>query len=165
MAEVDHGDFKVILPGEQAGEAPADLRGRPKGEVLVDRLNRRLGAEVDYIVKGMDDNSGLAAASRLEAMAKKRREYYFGVDRAGNHLLYEGACGEARVVSVIRAGIFVELFGVETFIPLRELSYQRMLDATAVYQPGQRVVTLSTCSYEFENARFVLLGILEQTSQ
>lgn len=29
---------------------------------------------------------------------------------------------------------------METFIPLRELSYQRMLDATAVYQPGQRVV-------------------------
>ena len=140
MAVLYHGDFKVILPAEQAVEAPSDLRGRPKGEVLFDMLNKRLGAEVDYIVKGMDDNSGLAAASRLEAMAKKRREYYFGVDRAGNHLLYEGACGEARVVSVIRAGIFVELFGVETFIPLRELSYQRMLDATAVYQPGQRVV-------------------------
>ena len=62
------------------------------------------------------------------------------MDRAGNHLLYEGACGEARVVSVIRAGIFVELFGVETFIPLRELSYQRMLDASASFQPGQRVV-------------------------
>ena len=44
------------------------------------------------------------------------------------------------MVSVVRAGIFVELFGVETFISLRELSYQRMLDATAVYQPGQRVV-------------------------
>lgn len=32
-------------------------------------------------------------------------------------------------------------------------------------QEGQRIVTLSTCSYEFENARFVLLGILEQASQ
>lgn len=38
-------------------------------------------------------------------------------------------------------------------------------DSGLVPQPGQRVVTLSTCSYEFENARFVLLGILEQTSQ
>ena len=34
-----------------------------------------------------------------------------------------------------------------------------------VPQAGQRVVTLSTCSYEFENARFVLLGILEQAPQ
>lgn len=70
MAVLYHGDFKVILPAEQAVEAPSDLRGRPKGEVLFDMLNKRLGAEVDYIVKGMDDNSGLAAASRLEAMAK-----------------------------------------------------------------------------------------------
>ena len=38
-------------------------------------------------------------------------------------------------------------------------------DSGLMPQPGQRVVTLSTCSYEFENARFVLLGILEQTSQ
>lgn len=38
-------------------------------------------------------------------------------------------------MSVIRAGIFVDLFGLETYIPLRELSYQRMLDASAVYQP------------------------------
>ena len=82
----------------------------------------------------------MAAASRLEAMAIKRREYYTGTGRDGNNLLYEGVCAEGRVVAVVRAGVFVELFGVETFIPLRELSYQRMLDATAVYQPGQRVV-------------------------
>ena len=43
-------------------------------------------------------------------------------------------------MSVIRAGIFVDLFGLETYIPLRELSYQRMLDASAVYQPGQRIL-------------------------
>lgn len=104
------------------------------------RFRRRLGAEVDYVVKGMDPESGLAAASRLEAMATKRREYYFGTDREGHHPLHEGVCAEGRVVSVVRAGIFVEIFGVETFISLRELSYQRMLDATAVYQPGQRVV-------------------------
>ena len=72
-------------------------------------------------------------------MASKRREYYTGA--AGrNNLLYEGVCAEARVVSVLRGGIFVELFGVETYIPLRELNYQRMLDATGAYQPGQRVV-------------------------
>lgn len=63
-----------------------------------------------------------------------------GTDRDGNNILYEGVCAEARIVSVIRAGIFVDLFGLEIYIPLRELSYQRLLDASSQFQPGQRVL-------------------------
>lgn len=140
LAVLYHGDFKIMIPAEEAVEIPDDLRGRSKEEVLHHTLTKRLGAEVDYIVKGIDGEAGIAVASRLEAMAARRRSYYFGTDRDGNNLLYEGVCAEARVVSVIRAGIFVDLFGLETYIPLRELSYQRMLDASAVYQPGQRIL-------------------------
>ena len=103
-------------------------------------LTKRLGAEVDYIVKGIDPGSGLAVASRLEAMKAKRKAYYLGTDRDGNNLLYSGVCAEARIVSVIRAGIFVDLFGLEIYIPLRELSYQRWMDAAAYFQPGQRIL-------------------------
>lgn len=135
-----HGDYKVIIPVLEAVEEPADYRGQPKGDVLHYLLNKRLGAEVDYIIKGIDQESGIVAASRLEAMAMKRREYYFRTDRDGNYQIYAGIRAEARVVSVIRAGIFVDLFGAECYIPLRELSYQRWVDATAHYQPGQRVL-------------------------
>ena len=68
---------------------------------------------MDYIIKGIDQESGIVAASRLEAMAMKRKEYYFRTDRDGNYQIYAGICAEARVVSVIRAGIFVDLFGAE----------------------------------------------------
>lgn len=140
FAVVYHGDFKVIIPAEEAVECPTDLRDRTPADVMHYLLTKRLGAEVDYIVKGADPETGIAAASRLEAMARKRRAYYFGTDRDGNNLLYEGISAEARIVSVIRAGIFVDLFGVEVYIPLRELSYQRLLDAGAHFQPGQRVL-------------------------
>lgn len=135
-----HGDYKVIIPVLEAVEEPTDYRGQPKGDVLHYLLNKRLGAEVDYIIKGIDQESGIVAASRLEAMALKRKEYYFRTDRDGNYQIYAGICAEARVVSVIRAGIFVDLFGAECYIPLRELSYQRWVDATAHYQSGQRVL-------------------------
>lgn len=135
-----HGDYKIIIPVLEAVEEPEDYRGQPKGDVLHYLLNKRLGAEVDYIVKGIDQENSIIAASRLEAMALKRREYYFRTDRDGNYQIYEGIRAEARVVSVIRAGIFVDLFGAECYIPLRELSYQRWVDATAHYQPGQRVL-------------------------
>ena len=140
VAVIYHGDFKVLIPAEEMVEIPEDTRGRSVSGALHYMLNKRLGAEVDYIVKGIDGEASVAVASRLEAMAAKRREYYFGTDRDGNNLLYNGVCAEARVVSVIRAGIFADVFGVETYIPLRELSYQRMLDASASYQPGQRIL-------------------------
>ena len=34
----------------------------------------------------------------------------------------------------------MELFGLEVYIPLRELSYQRWLDASGHFQPGQRIL-------------------------
>ncbi|MFR9200172.1 MAG: S1 RNA-binding domain-containing protein [Candidatus Gastranaerophilaceae bacterium] len=140
LAVIYHGDYKIIIPAEEAVEPPSDFRGRLPEDVLHYMVTKRLGAEIDFIVKGIDGKAGLAVGSRLEAMAAKRREYYFGSDRDGNNLLYEGICAEARVVSVIRAGIFVDLFGLEVYIPLRELSYQRMLDASSAFQPGQRIL-------------------------
>ena len=140
LAVTYHGDFKVLIPAEEAVELPEDLRGHTEAEILHYNLTKRLGAEVDYIIKGIDAKAGIAVASRLEAMADKRKAYYFGTDRDGNNLLYEGICAEARVVSVIRAGIFVDLFGLEIYIPLRELSYQRLLDANTQFRTGQRIL-------------------------
>ncbi|MEY8389872.1 S1 RNA-binding domain-containing protein [Lachnospiraceae bacterium] len=140
FAVIYHGEFKVIIPAEEAVEPPADYRGRLPEDVLHYMLTKRLGAEVDYIVKGTDPASGIAAASRMEAMKAKRKAYYLSTDREGNNFLYSGVCAEARIVSVIRAGIFVDLFGLEVYIPLRELSYQRWMDAAAYFQPGQRIL-------------------------
>ena len=120
LAVLYHGDFKIIIPADQAVLLVEDRQGRSPEEILYDTLNKRLGAEIDYIIKGIDQESGIAVGSRLEAMEIKRRQYYFGRDRDGNNLIYEGVCAEARIVSVIRAGIFVDLFGLEVYIPLRE---------------------------------------------
>ena len=140
VAVIYHGEFKIVIPVEEAVELPDGFSGRNGDEIRHLMLSKRLGAEVDYIVKGMDQDAGVAVASRLEAMRAKRRQYYLGTDRDGNYQIYEGICAEARVVSAIRAGIFIELFGLETYIPLKELSYQRLLDASSQFQPGQRIL-------------------------
>ena len=140
FAVIYHGAFKVIIPAEETVQPPEDFRDRSPADVMHYLVTKRLGAEIDYIVKGVDVKSGIAAASRLDAMAQKRRQYYFGTDRDGNNLIYEDLSAEARVVSVIRAGMFVDLFGLEVYIPLRELSYQRWIDAAAHFQAGQRVL-------------------------
>lgn len=144
FAVIYHGAFKVIIPAQEAVEQPEDLRDQTAEDILHYLLTKRLGAEVDYIVKGIDADSRIAVASRLDAMHAKRKQYYFGTDRDGNNLLYTGLIAEARVISVIRAGIFADLFGLEVYIPLRELSYQRVMDAAGYFQPGQRILVKIT---------------------
>ena len=139
-AVIYHGDFKVIIPANEAVTPPEDFRGQRPEDVMHYLITKRLGAEIDFVVKGIDSESGVAVASRLEAMNAKRKEYYFGSDRDGNYIIYSDLNAEARIVSVIRAGIFVDLFGVEVYIPLKELSYQRWMDAQAYFQPGQRII-------------------------
>lgn len=139
-AVVYHGEFKVLIPSEEAIYEPDDYRGQRKSDVLYYMLNKRMGAEIDYVIRGVDPETGMAGGSRMEAMALKRKAYFYKTDRNGNYQLYVGSRAEARVVSVIRAGIFVDLFGAECYIPLKELSYQRWVDASQHFQPGQRVL-------------------------
>lgn len=140
LAVLAYGEYKVIIPLHEAVEPPDDLKGQPLDYALNYMLNKRLSAEVDYIVKGIDAKTKIVVGSRVEAMRNKRKSYYFGTDRDGNYLLYSDICAEVRVVSVVRSGIFVDLFGLEVFIPLRELSYQRLMDAEGYFAPGQRAL-------------------------
>lgn len=93
---------RSLFRAEEAVEPPEDFRGRSESDIMHYMLTKRLGAEVDYIVKGIDPKAGIAVASRLEAIAAKRKEYYFGTDRDGNNLIYNDVCAEARIVSVIQ---------------------------------------------------------------
>lgn len=140
LAVTYHEGYKIIIPVKEFVEPPADLKEQQLETVLNYMMNKRMGAEVDYIVKGIDAEAKVAVASRVEAMRAKRKAYYFGSDRDGNNLLYSDLCAEARVVSVVRSGIFVDLFGLEVFISIRELSYQRMISADGYFQTGQRIL-------------------------
>ena len=140
IAVIYHGAYKIIIPTREAVAPPDDYRDMSRSDVHEYLLTKRLGAEFDYIIKGIDPKAKIAVASRLDAMKAKRRMYYSDIDSGAGRRLREGAIAEARVVSVIRTGIFVDLFGAEIFIPLKELSYQRIMDAKLYYQTGQRVL-------------------------
>lgn len=137
VAVLYHGVFKIVIPAEDMVDKPEETDGRSLDEAYHYMLTRRLGAETDYIVNSIFYDDMIAFASRLDAMQVKRKRFYRGGEGA---LVHEGVRAEARVVSVIRAGIFVDLFGVECFIPLRELSYQRIANAMSQFKSGDRVI-------------------------
>lgn len=74
LAVIYHGDIKVIIPAEEAVEPPEDFRGRLPEDVLHYMVTKRLGAEVDYIIKGIDAKAGVAVGSRLEQASVFRSE-------------------------------------------------------------------------------------------
>ena len=52
-------------------------------------LGNMLGAEIDFIVKGIDSRSRSVVASRKDAMLKKRQIFYMDTDSAGMYRIYE----------------------------------------------------------------------------
>lgn len=143
-AVIFHGDYKVIIMASMIVNLPRDLRNQEPNDVYHYLLTKRIGSEIDYVIKGIDSNTGLAVGSRKDAMATKRRHYYLTPTREGTYRIYEGLCCEARVMSVIPDGIFIDLFGIDVYIPLRELSYVRLSDAMGYYEPGDRVLVKVT---------------------
>ena len=137
VAVLYHGVFKVVIPAEELVEKPNPIEGKTLEESYHYFATRRLGAEIDYVVDRVYYDEMLAFASRLDAMRVKRKRFYRGGVGA---LVHEGVRAEARVVTVISSGIVVDVFGVECFIPSRELSYQRIGNAMSLFTTGDRII-------------------------
>lgn len=135
-----HGDYKIVIPAADAILPPQNLNGRDPTIVRNLLLNRHLGAQIDYIVTSIDESTQIASASRIQAMQQKAKDFYFRTDRDDNYILHSGRNVEARIVSVMTSGIIAEIFGVETYIHLRELSYSRMADATENFAVGNNIL-------------------------
>lgn len=75
-----------------------------------------------FIIKGLDNNSRSLVASRKDAMLKKRQIFYLP-DANGNSGVCVDRVVQARVVAVAEKVVRVEIFGVETSILARDLSW------------------------------------------
>jgi len=145
LAIVDYKGFRVAIPIMEmmlyTGEQPSSRREYLE---LMGRLNRilstMLGAEIDFVVKGIDSNTRSIVASRKDAMLRKRKTFYMDTDELGEHMIYEGRVVQARVISVAEKIIRVEAFGVECPIVSRDLSWEWLGDARDFFSVGSRIL-------------------------
>lgn len=139
IAVIYMNDYKIMIPASECIDIPpAGDKDAQQYELYL--LSKRLGSEVDFVVKCIEEDNEIAVASRMEAMLKKRKEFLLETDKNGQYIVYEGSVVEARIVCTTRAGIIVEIFGAECYIPCRELSYQRIQDATQDFFVGDRIL-------------------------
>ena len=144
VAVVDYKGFRVIIPIK---EMMINLGRSPSGQEYTDLMLRQnkilgnmLGADIDFIVRGIDSKTRSVVASRKEAMLRKRQIFYLDMDAAGMYRVYEGRIVQARVIAVAEKVVRVEVFGVETSILARDLAWDWIGDAHERFSVGDEVL-------------------------
>lgn len=144
LAIADCKGFRVVIP---LREMLIEQGGPSTGKQFRDemqRLNRllgnMLGAEIDFVIRGIASAERKAVASRRDAMLRKRQTFYFGTDAEGMYRIHEGRIVQARVIAVAEKVIRVEAFGVECSIPARDLAWDWMGDAHERYAVGDKIL-------------------------
>lgn len=143
---VDYKGFRIVIPLKEMMIDLAQGRstsGKEYAELMLRQnkiLGNMLGAEIDFIVKGIDSKTRSVVASRKEAMLKKRQIFYLDTDAAGMYRVYEGRIVQARVIAVAEKVIRVEIFGVECSIMARDLAWDWIGDAHERFSVGDQVL-------------------------
>lgn len=115
-------------------------------------INSRKGSKIEFCVTYMDLDepiTGLVIGSRVKALTRRRRKFWYGKAKVEGHLnpvyvIDEGSCIDVNIVSVTQKGVFVEMFGVEAYIPLRELSHSYIETAKGHFETGQIISVIVT---------------------
>lgn len=141
---VDYKGFRVVIPLKEMMIQPnSGVSGKAYEEFMTRKnklLSKMLGAEIDFIVRGIDSKTRAIVASRKEAMLKKRQTFYMDLDANGVHRIHEGRLVQARVIAVAEKGIRVEIFGVECSIVAKDLAWYWIGDAREYFSIGDNVL-------------------------
>lgn len=153
-----NGPYQVIIPVEHFADVSMEAlcetyRQRDPNKTVEEAtkiyLNSRLNAEIDYVISNIPkdgdlDEDMLVAGDRVEAMRRNRIHFWFGKTADGHFLLNVGDKAQARIISTAQSGIRIEIFGVETFIGYKELSWSMVADARQEFEVGDRVTVAIT---------------------
>lgn len=144
IAVLDYKGLRVVVPMK---EMMIRLGRTPSGNEYASLMKRQsqvlstmLGAELDFMVKGLDSKAKAVIASRKDAMLRKRKTFYLDTDAAGMPRVYVGRVVQARVIAVAEKVVRVEVFGVECSILARDLSWDWIGDARERFSVGDKIL-------------------------
>lgn len=141
---IDYKGYRVAIPLKEmmlySGPVPYGAKYKPFMERMNSILATMLTAEIDFIVRGLDNTARSVVASRKAAMLRKRQTFYLDTNEEGVPMIYEGRVVQARVIGVAEKVLRVEVFGVECTIFARDLSAAWFGDAREYYSVGDRVL-------------------------
>ena len=141
LAIVYYKEFRIVIPAsemmininEYDDETNLEVNNR-----YAQILSRMLGAEIDFIISGIDKKEKRIVASRKAAMLRKRQIYYIN-EIDGKPRITVGKKVESRIVAVGDKIIRVEMFGVETVVSIKNVAWEWIEDLRDRFEVGERV--------------------------
>ncbi|SHO45231.1 S1 RNA-binding domain-containing protein [Anaerocolumna xylanovorans] len=143
IAIVYYKEMRIVIPMKEMMIKLSQENAADYGEMMLRQskiLGTMLGAEIDFVVKGIDSKTRSVVASRRDAMLKKRQLFYMETDASGMYRIYENRIVQARVIAVADKVLRVEIFGVECSILARDLSWDWLGDAHERFSVGDEIL-------------------------
>lgn len=149
--------FKIIIPAMEFMDIVVK-EGNDPMQLYKYLMLKRLGSEIDFKIKAIDEKAKIAIASRKEAMKIVKEEKCFKKTN-NNYDIKEGDKVDVRVLAAMQAGIIVDFYGKEVYIPPKELSYTRIYNAAEIFSPGQIVPAKITKLVRNEDAKDIEVSL------
>ena len=141
---VEYKGYRIIIPiKEMTAANPNKLSANDYEGYMIRQhklVSSMLGAEIDFLVKGIEAKTRSVVASRRDAMMKKRMTFYMEAGPNGTYKIFDGRIVQARVIAVAEKAIRVEIFGVDTTILARDLSWDWIGDAHDRFSVGDEIL-------------------------
>ena len=143
IATVEYNGFRIAIPlKEMMIQLENSTAQSTSARTLRQNklLGNMLGAEIDFVVRGIDSGSRSVVASRRDAMLRKRQLFYLTPGPGGCPRIEPNSIVQARVIAVAEKTVRVEVFGVETSILARDLAWDWIGDAHDRFAVGDEVL-------------------------
>ena len=144
MADVWYGQgtIQVCIPSFLLFDYDEDkYEGDTGARALEEIIKQRINSRVRFVVRQVNQDTGIAYADALEAQQQLGFTYYKHLWMSSTKpRIREGMKVKARVVSVSRRSMVVNVLGPETTIIGEDLSYLRNFDAREKYQVDDDVI-------------------------
>lgn len=136
VAVIDYKGCRVLIPLEEMISQKDFSALKDEPIKIRRRITQMLGAEVEFVMMGVDQEAHTIVGSRQKAMEKKVEDFYF---TDGPNRIVKGRVVEARIVAVGRLSVRLEVFGVETTVSGLNLSWEWSPDLREKYRVSDRV--------------------------
>ncbi len=125
----------IIMPEDMISEAELDAMEGDR-RLLRNRIGMMLGAEIDFMILAVKEDTKTVLASRRKALAKKAKLFFL---EEGPRKIVPGRVAEARVVAVGFHSLRLEVFGVETTVGYVNLLWDWVPDLKGKYSVSDRI--------------------------